>query len=87
MLDRQVRQVLIPKLEAKLSETSGEASRENIRRIIQTEFRECMQREIVPELEKIIKSMLLQIKDPLTSVNKALFDKLSNEEIRSDQIV
>lgn len=46
-----------------------------------------MQREIVPELEKIIKSMLLQIKEPLTSVNKALFDKLSNEEIRSDQIV
>lgn len=43
-----------------------------------------MTKEIVPELEKIIKSMLSQIKEPLTNVNNALFEKLQYEEKRSD---
>ena len=42
---------------------------------------------IMPELEKELKSMLNKVKDPITSVNKVLYEKLVNEEQRSDYMV
>ena len=42
---------------------------------------------IMPELEKELKSMLNKVKDPIASVNKVLYEKLVNEEQRSDYMV
>ena len=42
---------------------------------------------IMPELEKELKSMLTKVKEPITSVNKVLYEKLVNEEQRSDYMV
>ena len=55
--------------------------------MIQTEFRTAMVNAIMPELEKELKSMLNKVKDPITSVNKVLYEKLVNEEQRSDYMV
>ena len=46
-----------------------------------------MKNQIVPELEKTLKSMLTQVREPLNSVNKALYEKLVHEEQRSDYVV
>ena len=46
-----------------------------------------MKNEILPELEKELKMMLSKVKDPITSVNKVLYEKLVNEEQRSDYMV
>ena len=54
---------------------------------MQTEFREAMQKEIVPEMERILKGMLGQVREPLGAVNKALYEKLVHEETRSDLMV
>lgn len=35
---------------------------------------------IMPELEKELKTMLGKVKEPITSVNKVLYEKLVNEE-------
>ena len=42
---------------------------------------------IMPELEKELKGMLTKVKDPINSVNKVLYEKLVNEEQRSDYMV
>ena len=55
--------------------------------MIQAEFRTAMVNAIMPELEKELKTMLNKVKDPITSVNKVLYEKLVNEEQRSDYMV
>ena len=42
---------------------------------------------IMPELEKELKGMLNKVKEPVLSVNKVLYEKLVNEEQRSDYMV
>lgn len=76
---------MLPKLEAVLRE--GGADRDRVRAIVQTEFREAMQQEVVPELERLLKSMLGKVREPLTAVNKALYEKLVQEEARADLLV
>ena len=46
-----------------------------------------MKHEILPELEKELKGMLGKVKVPIDSVNKVLYEKLVNQEQRSDYIV
>ena len=46
-----------------------------------------MKHEILPELEKELKAMLGKVKVPIDSVNKVLYEKLVNQEQRSDYIV
>ena len=42
---------------------------------------------IMPELEKELKGMLSKVREPILSVNKVLYEKLVNEEQRSDYMV
>ena len=60
---------------------------EVVRKIINAEFKTAMQNVIMPELEKELKTMLNKVKEPITSVNKVLYEKLVNEEQRSDYMV
>lgn len=62
-------------------------SNEVVRKIINAEFKTAMQNVIMPELEKELKIMLNKVKEPITSVNKVLYEKLVNEEQRSDYMV
>ena len=62
-------------------------SNEVVRKIINAEFKTAMQNVIMPELEKELKTMLNKVKEPITSVNKVLYEKLVNEEQRSDYMV
>ena len=62
-------------------------SNEVVRKIINAEFKTAMQNVIMPELEKELKVMLNKVKEPITSVNKVLYEKLVNEEQRSDYMV
>ena len=62
-------------------------SNEVVRKIINAEFKSAMQNVIMPELEKELKVMLNKVKEPITSVNKVLYEKLVNEEQRSDYMV
>ena len=55
-------------------------SNEAIRKIINAEFKTAMTNVIMPELEKELKTMLNKVKEPISSVNKVLYEKLVNEE-------
>ena len=55
-------------------------SNEAIRKIINSEFKTAMTNVIMPELEKELKTMLNKVKEPISSVNKVLYEKLVNEE-------
>lgn len=46
-----------------------------------------MANQIMPELERELKIMLSKVKEPITSVNKVLYEKLINDESKSDQMV
>ena len=46
-----------------------------------------MSGQILPELEKQLKMMLQKVKEPLISVNKLLYEKMINEEQKSDHMV
>jgi len=41
----------------------------------------------MPELERELKMMLSKVKEPITNMNKVFFEKLINEEQKSDQMV
>lgn len=58
-----------------------------MKKLIQTEFREVMTNEIVPKMEVEIQSMVDQIHENMDSVNKVLYEKLVQEEIRSDAMI
>jgi len=58
-----------------------------VKKLIQTEFREVMTNEIVPKMEVEIQSMVDQIHENMDSVNKVLYEKLVQEEIRSDAMI
>ena len=58
-----------------------------VRKIIHQEFKQAMNQHIMPELERELKSMLSKVKEPVASVNKILFEKLVNEEQKSDHMV
>ena len=58
-----------------------------VRNIIQSEFKEAMRAKIMPELESELKSVLSKIKEPITNVNKIFYEKLCNEEEKSDHMV
>lgn len=55
--------------------------------MIQSEFKQAMANQIMPELERELKVMLAKVKEPITSVNKVLYEKLINDESKSDQMV
>ena len=46
-----------------------------------------MANQIMPELERELKLMLSKVKEPITSVNKIFYEKLINEEQKSDHMV
>ena len=46
-----------------------------------------MANQIMPELERELKVMLSKVKEPITSVNKIFYEKLINEEQKSDHMV
>lgn len=58
-----------------------------VRKVISQEFRQAMTNQIMPELERELKIMLSKVKEPITSVNKVLYEKLINDESKSDQMV
>lgn len=41
----------------------------------------------MPELERELKTMLSKVREPITNLNKIFFEKLINEEQKSDQMV
>ena len=41
----------------------------------------------MPELERELKLMLSKVKEPIASVNKIFYEKLINEEQKSDHMV
>lgn len=84
MLDRQVRQVLLPRIEALCSDPQDPGS---MRRAVQAEFQECLSQDILPELEKAMKLMVSQVQQSLSRVDDVLYKKLVHEEARSDQMV
>ena len=46
-----------------------------------------MASQIMPELERELKQMLSKVKEPITNLNKIFYEKLINEEQKSDQMV
>ena len=54
---------------------------------MQQEFQECLQNDILPELEKSMKSMVDQVQKSLSRVDDVLYKKLVHEEARSDQVI
>lgn len=62
-------------------------TKEQIRKMIQTEFREIMCTEIVPKMEAEIQATTDQLHENLDTVNKVLYEKLVQEEIRNDAMI
>jgi len=56
LFDRQVRQVVIPKLESVLKAASVEKLQ--VRDLLLNEFRETLAKDIVPEMERTMRSMI-----------------------------
>ena len=46
-----------------------------------------MANQIMPELERELKQMISKVNQPITNINKFFYDKLVNEEQKSDQMV
>ena len=46
-----------------------------------------MTTQIMPELEKHLRTLINKVKEPLVSVNKMYYEKLINEEQKSDHMV
>lgn len=46
-----------------------------------------MSSQILPELERELRQMLAKVKDPIVNVNKIFYEKLVNEEQKSDHMV
>mmetsp|Transcript_44511 Transcript_44511/g.59055 ORF Transcript_44511/g.59055 Transcript_44511/m.59055 type:complete len:126 (+) Transcript_44511:1017-1394(+) len=68
-------------------QVSSPVSDSTIRKVIQYEFKQAMTKEIIPGLEHELKSMLSKVKDPIANVNKIFYEKLVNEEQKSDHMV
>ena len=60
---------------------------QSVRKIIHHEFKQAMATQIMPELERELKQMLNKVKEPITNVNKIFYEKLINEEQKSDHMV
>jgi len=58
-----------------------------VRKIIGQEFKQAMQKEIIPGLEHELKQMLSKVKEPIANVNKILYEALLNEEHKNDHMV
>lgn len=58
-----------------------------MRKIIGQEFKQAMQKEIIPGLEHELKQMLSKVKEPIANVNKILYEALLNEEHKNDHMV
>lgn len=114
ILDTQVNQSLIPKIESSMAKIAKVAQAnqqiannsqsgtgnissqtkqpqisvppELVKKIVQGEFRSAMEVQVMPELERQLKTMLDKVKEPINSANKVLFEKLVNEEQRSDEL-
>ena len=105
LLDQQIRQTLIPRIEQHLTKlgSSGVANSgqsvmpamtgvaqltdASVRKVIHHEFKQAMANHIMPELERELKVMLSKVKEPITSINKIFYEKLVNEEQKSDHMV
>jgi hypothetical protein len=73
----------MPRIEALCSDPQDSG----MRRAVQAEFQECLQQDILPELEKAMKQMVSQVQQSLSRVDDVLYKKLIHEEARSDQMV
>ena len=60
---------------------------QQVRKIIHHEFKQAMANQIMPELERELKQMISKVNQPITNINKFFYDKLVNEEQKSDQMV
>lgn len=73
--------------DASKAQAKSGITKDQVKKLIQTEFREVMTNEIVPKMEVEIQSMVDQIHENMDSVNKVLYEKLVQEEIRSDAMI
>ena len=80
----------LPPLSATGGVAAGPASTltdQSVRKIIHHEFKQAMVTQIMPELERELKQMLNKVKEPIANVNKIFYEKLINEEQKSDHMV